>query len=92
MLDTFQSNVLILQQEYTSDPVPRKGGTAAVLTRRTMPARAALLAAGRRDLVRAINAAGGFLAVAQTLGLRSKRRPIGYWENLDNLDEVNTHS
>ncbi len=77
-----------MSQEYTTEPIPRKGATAAVLTRRTMPTRASLAAAGRADLIRAINAAGGFLAVAQALGLRSKRRPIGYWDNLDNLDAV----
>lgn len=41
------------------------GGAAAKTGSLPMPTRAELLAAGRRDLVRAIAAAGGFLSVAQ---------------------------
>ncbi|BDA51189.1 hypothetical protein COCOBI_18-0650 [Coccomyxa sp. Obi] len=52
-----------------------------------MPTRAALRAAGRDDIVRALRAAGGSLAVAQRLGLRCRRRPTGFWESTDNLDE-----
>lgn len=58
------------------------------LAARTMPTRAALQAAGRADIVRAVRAAGGSLAVAQRLGLRSRRRPVGFWDSTDNLDEV----
>lgn len=54
---------------------------------RTMPTSAQLEAAGRRDLVAAVRAAGGFLEVAQALGLRSQRKPAGYWEDEMNLDE-----
>ncbi|GBG81797.1 hypothetical protein CBR_g33977 [Chara braunii] len=51
-----------------------------------MPTRQQLLAAGRQDLVQKIAMAGGFPAVAQALNLRSRRRPIGFWEDLQNLD------
>lgn len=51
-----------------------------------MPTRRQLEEAGRKDLVRLIIAAGGFLDVATTLGFRSARRPPGYWENESNLD------
>lgn len=57
-----------------------------------MPTRAVLQAAGRADIVRAIRAAGGSLAVAQRLGLRSRRRPVGFWDSTDNLDEVRCSS
>eukprot|EP00884_Botryococcus_braunii_P016015 jgi/Botrbrau1/3097/Bobra.0070s0082.2 len=52
-----------------------------------MPTRRDLEEAGRPDLVAMVVRAGGFPAVANTLGLRSRRRPVGYWENLDNLDQ-----
>ncbi|CAK0783921.1 hypothetical protein CVIRNUC_007121 [Coccomyxa viridis] len=52
-----------------------------------MPTRSELLAAGQQHLVRAIQHAGGFLTVAQLLGLRCKRRPPGYWDSPDVLDE-----
>ncbi|KAG6550698.1 hypothetical protein Mapa_007795 [Marchantia paleacea] len=51
-----------------------------------MPTRRQLVSAGRQDLVEEIMAAGGFLSVAQALGLRSRRRPVGFWEDLRNLD------
>jgi hypothetical protein len=51
-----------------------------------MPTRAALVAAGRSDLARCVVRAGGFLEVAQALGLRSRRRPPGWWEDEANLD------
>lgn len=51
----------------------------------TMPTRKELEKAGRSDLVAAITACGGFLSVAQELGLRTRRRPTGYWEDLNNL-------
>ncbi|KAL2622883.1 hypothetical protein R1flu_003088 [Riccia fluitans] len=51
-----------------------------------MPTRRQLLSAGRHDLVEEIMAAGGFLSVAQALRLRSRRRPVGFWEDLRNLD------
>lgn len=53
-----------------------------------MPTRAALRAAGRVDILRALRAAGGSLAVAQRLGLRCRRRPTGFWDSTDNLEEV----
>ncbi|KAK9828088.1 hypothetical protein WJX81_002392 [Elliptochloris bilobata] len=52
-----------------------------------MPSRKALEQAGRADLVRGVMAAGGFLAVAQELGLRARRRPQGYWDSLENLEQ-----
>lgn len=52
---------------------------------RTMPSARQLLAAGRRDLVAAIKGAGGFLEAAQALGLRSQRKPAGYWDDEMNL-------
>jgi hypothetical protein len=79
-------------QDYITHAEPKKG-TAAEVAGKVMPTRKELREAGRGDLVRAVEAAGGFLAVAQMLGLRSRRRPVGYWENLDNLDEVSaSHS
>ncbi|CAM6128202.1 unnamed protein product [Calypogeia fissa] len=51
-----------------------------------MPTKRQLVAAGRHDLVDDIKAAGGFLAVAQSLNLRSRRRPNGFWEDMKNLD------
>lgn len=51
-----------------------------------MPMRRELEAAGRHDLVKVIQSAGGFIEVAQELGLRSVRRPPGYWEDEDALD------
>lgn len=54
---------------------------------RIMPTSAQLAAAGRRDLVAAVKRAGGFLEVAQALGLRSQRKPAGYWDDESNLDE-----
>jgi hypothetical protein len=33
-----------------------------------------------------VQAAGGFSTVAQQLGFRSRRRPVGYWEDEVNLD------
>lgn len=52
---------------------------------RIMPTSAQLAAAGRRDLVAAVKQAGGFLEVAQALGLRSQRKPAGYWDDESNL-------
>ncbi|KAK3278823.1 hypothetical protein CYMTET_13263 [Cymbomonas tetramitiformis] len=51
----------------------------------TMPTRKELEKAGRSELVAAITACGGFLSVAHELGLRTRRRPTGYWEDLNNL-------
>ena len=53
-----------------------------------MPSRKALEAGGRGDLVRGVLAAGGFLAVAQELGLRARRKPQGYWDSSENLEQV----
>eukprot|EP00850_Spirogloea_muscicola_P010463 SM000061S19290 [mRNA] locus=s61:535723:539610:- [translate_table: standard] len=51
-----------------------------------MPTRRQLVAAGRQDIVARIAAAGGFLSVAAALGLRARRRPNGFWEDLRNVD------
>lgn len=51
-----------------------------------MPSRSQLQAAGRGDLVHLVRQAGGFLEVAQALGLRAPRRPAGYWHDEANLD------
>ena len=40
-----------------------------------------------QQLVRDVRDAGGTAAVAAAVGLRAKRRPVGYWDNLDTLDE-----
>ena len=53
-----------------------------------MPTRPQLQAAGEEQLIRGIADAGGFLAVAQRLGLRTPRKPNGFWDNIENLDEV----
>ena len=53
-----------------------------------MPTRAELRAAGRQDLVKAVEGHGGFFRVADALGLRGSRaqeRPRGYWQDLDNV-------
>ena len=52
----------------------------------TMPTRKELEDLGRKDLVRLVIEAGGFLEVAQYLGYRSVRRPPGYWEDEVVLD------
>lgn len=52
----------------------------------TMPTRKELEDLGRKDLVRLVIDAGGFLEVAQYLGYRSVRRPPGYWEDEVVLD------
>ena len=53
-----------------------------------MPNRQTLEQMGESRLLRGILNAGGFLHVAQQLGLRVSRRPKGYWDNIENLDEV----
>lgn len=53
-----------------------------------MPTRKDLEAEGHTRLVRGIMSAGGFSSVAQRLGLRTRRRPNGFWEDLGNVDEV----
>ena len=53
-----------------------------------MPTRADLRAAGRQDLVKAVEGHGGFFRVADALGLRGSRaqeRPRGYWQDLGNV-------
>ena len=47
----------------------------------TMPTRKELEELGRKDIVRLVIQAGGFLEVAQNLGYQSVRRPPGYWED-----------
>ena len=51
-----------------------------------MPTRRELEDMGRRDIVRLVMKAGGFLEVAQYLGYTSIRRPPGYWEDETTLD------
>jgi hypothetical protein len=53
-----------------------------------MPTGRALAAAGRADLVREVQAAGGFLEVAQQLGLRARRRPKGFWDSQESLEQA----
>jgi hypothetical protein len=55
---------------------------------RMMPTRMDLAEAGHADLIRVVMQAGGFLNVADRLGLRTKRRPVGFWDNIDTLDQV----
>lgn len=60
----------------------------AALGEGVMPRQADVIAAGRSDLARAIDAAGGFAQVAQRLGLRpagKQVKPRGYWQNIENL-------
>ena len=63
--------------------------TKAELSR--MPTKQGLSAAGRQDLVRAVERDGGFLEVSQLLGLTARRRPNGYWDNLEALDQVSAY-
>lgn len=51
-----------------------------------MPTRKELEELGRKDIIRLIVRAGGFLEVAQCLGYQSARRPPGYWEDDSVLD------
>ena len=72
-------------------PVPTQALAAAAAAEgrpRYMPTRKALEAGGRGDLVRGVLAAGGFLAVAHQLGLRARRKPQGYWDAPENLEQV----
>lgn len=50
-----------------------------------MPFRRTLERSGRWDVIEAIKRAGGFAAVAQTLGMRASRRPVGYWDDLETV-------
>lgn len=69
-----------LEPYILTSPAPR-GGTP----HRRMPYESTLERAGERELVREIRRAGGFAAVALALGMRPSRRPVGFWEDLDNL-------
>ena len=40
-----------------------------------------------QQLVRDVRDAGGAAVIAAAVGLRAKRRPVGYWDNLATLDE-----
>ena len=53
-----------------------------------MPTSAELHRHGRADLCQMVKKLGGFPAVAQRVGLRTSRRPRGFWDNFDNLDHV----
>lgn len=76
LIDHLRPRLLALSD--SSGPAIRGGGH--------MPTRASLVSAGHADLVRDVDRAGGFAAVALAVGLRSRRRPVGYWDNMDNLD------
>lgn len=71
-------------------PAPAAASTARALASPSsglpMPTKAQLDAAGEADLARDIADAGGFATVALAVGLRPRRRPVGYWDNPDNLD------
>ena len=56
---------------------PPSDSLAKRLGQRYMPTKKQLVAAGRQDLVKLVMAAGGFISVAQLLGLRARRRPEG---------------
>ncbi|MCO5586850.1 hypothetical protein L7F22_040795 [Adiantum nelumboides] len=56
------------------------------IVRSYMPTREQMFAVGRADLVRQIKDAGGFLYVAHALGLKTTRRPNGFWDDLRRLD------
>ena len=62
--------------------------SGAAMVHRKMPTKADLERLGESALVQAIMSAGGFLVVAQKLGLRTQRKPSGFWEDINNLDEV----
>ncbi|KAH7437044.1 hypothetical protein KP509_05G053700 [Ceratopteris richardii] len=51
-----------------------------------MPTREQMYSVGRSDLVRQVQDAGGFLYVANVLGLKATRRPNGFWDDLQRLD------
>ena len=70
----------------SSPAAPAAAAAAAPMSNFVMPMRRELEAAGRYDLVKAIQCAGGFIEVAQELGLRSMRRPPGYWDDDEALD------
>lgn len=71
-------------QEIAADIAKAEGRVGAL----RMPSKKDLVKAGRWDLVKLVVRAGGFPAVANGVGLISRRRPNGYWEDLDNLDHV----
>jgi len=50
-----------------------------------MPTRAELRAANRSDLDSALNKYGGLTAVAERLELQITIRPMGYWDNFENV-------
>lgn len=72
---------------YVVTVTPPHGGKP----QRRMPFRRALERAGRWDVIEAAKRAGGFAAVAQTLGMRASRRPVGYWDDLDTLAQARPH-
>ena len=57
-------------------------------TQQGMPKRLTLVRAGRNDLVTRVTQLGDWSSVALALGLESKRKPDGYWENIDFLREA----
>lgn len=65
---------------------PPAPGVSIIEGVRMMPTKKQLLEAGRKDVIRMINEAGGFIDVAAQLGFRAKRKPPGYWEDESALD------
>lgn len=57
-----------------------------ILGEREFPSLQKLRDAGRSDLVQLIKKAGGLATVASNIGLRSPRKPPGYYEDLQVLD------
>ncbi|KAL4854923.1 Hexokinase-1 [Chlorella vulgaris] len=82
-----QAQLDYLRQELEPFTRPKPLSVLERMGLHTMPTSAQLVAAGRRDLSDAVKEAGGFLEVAQALGLRSQRKPAGYWEDGMNLDQ-----
>lgn len=82
-----QLQLRTLQRDLEPFTHPPPLGLLSRLGLRLMPTPAQLEEAGRRDLVGAVRRAGGFLEVAQALGLRSQRKPAGFWEDEAHLDE-----
>ena len=75
--------IAFIDSSSSSSPTSTENET---ITSRRMPMRRELEAAGRRDLVKLVVDAGGFIEIAQEFGFQSVRRPAGYWGDQDALD------